>query len=102
MTIVNAIAKWHSLGERIRKREPRGRKLKGRGGASPLSPLGVSRDTDTKLITSYSEPEKLNFEVSSQSDRIAQTVFLIVNRFIDSLEPCIFFARLFVLSGTKK
>ena len=75
MTIVNAIAKWHSLGERIRKREPRGRNLKGRGGTAPSLPLGVSRDTDTKLITSYSEPEKLNFEVSSQSDRIATILF---------------------------
>ena len=75
VTIVNAIAKWHSLGERIRKREPRGRKLKGRGGASPLSPLGVSRDTDTKLINSDSVSEKLIFEVSSQSDRIATILF---------------------------
>ena len=75
MTIANAIAKWHSDGEGIRKREPRGRKLKGRGGASPLSPLGVSRDTDTKLINSDSVSEKLIFEVCSQSDIIAQTLF---------------------------
>ena len=64
MTIVNAIAKWHSLGEGFRKREPRGRKLKGRGGASPLSPLGVSRDTDTKLINSDSVSEKLTLELA--------------------------------------
>ena len=75
MTIVNAIAKWHSDGEGIRKREPRGRNLKGRGGTAPSLPLGVSRDTDTKLINSDSVPEKLIFEVSSQSDRIAQTLF---------------------------
>ena len=81
MTIVNAIAKWHLLGERIRKREPRGRNLKGRGerayarmrnrrhskalqdaeptsAANPSLPLGVSRDTDTKLINSDSVSEK--------------------------------------------
>ena len=87
MTIVNAIAKWHSDGEGIRKREPRGRNLKGRGGTAPSLPLGVSRDTDTKLINSDSVSEKLIFEVCSQSDRIAQTVFLIVNRFFESSVP---------------
>ena len=63
--------------------KPRGRKLKGRGerayarmrnrrhskalqdaeptsAAKPSLPLGVSRDTDTKLINSDSVPEKLN------------------------------------------
>ena len=75
MTIVNAIAKWHSDGEGIRKREPRGRNLKGRGGTAPSLPLGVSRDTGTKLINSDSVSEKLTLELAVNQIELPQSFF---------------------------
>ena len=62
MTIVNAIAKWHSDGEGIRKSDLRRfvalQDAEPTSAANPSLPLGVSRDTNTKLINSDSEPEE--------------------------------------------
>ena len=60
MTIVNAIAKWHSLGERIRKSDLR--RFVALHRAEPLCAAFmhpcISLEGDTKVINSDSVPEE--------------------------------------------
>ena len=80
VSCVIAIAKWRSAGVRIRKREPRGRNLKGRGGTEPSLPLGVSRVTNTKFINSDSVPSSEQTALALVETSSAYSVFLLCKK----------------------